>query len=246
MQMERDQTFLFRLLKHHRPLLVKGFVILATSDLDWSPRTASRRSNRRISRSTMPTRPVTTPVAASAKPNDYVPEHRSPRRGRRGAGAFNYYKDYVHTPATAAEPNARPSALRSANQTATAYPTPSGLPTTCGREGHVSSSSAGPLRRPTRTAVQRESAPYFSWPEQNVVELLLNFEAFPGMNDQAAVAEFFMTTRNPRRTEVHFVTSLHKTGSSSTRPKPRHGSHGCLLKPSSSFTDGRRFPGPRS
>ena len=45
--------------------------------------------------------------------------------------------------------------------------------------------------------------PYFSWPEQNVVELPLNFEALPRMNDQAAVAEVFMTTRNPRRTEVH-------------------------------------------
>ena len=39
--------FLFRLLKRRRLLLIKNFVILATSDLDWSPRTASHRSTPR-------------------------------------------------------------------------------------------------------------------------------------------------------------------------------------------------------
>ena len=48
--------FLFRLLKRRRLLLIKNFVILATSDLDWSPRTASHRSTPRW---TTPTRPVT-------------------------------------------------------------------------------------------------------------------------------------------------------------------------------------------
>lgn len=71
--------------------------------------------------------------------------------------------------------------------------------------GQASSSTSDaprPVRRSARIAQRREHQPYFSWPEQNVIELLLNFEAFPGMNDHAAVAEVFMTARNPRKTEV--------------------------------------------
>ena len=67
------------------------------------------------------------------------------------------------------------------------------------------SSSSGPLRRSARIAARSESQQYAVWSDQSIIEVLLNFEASPGgnENDSAAVAEVFMTTRQPRRTEVN-------------------------------------------